>query len=274
MDYQQIIDGIEGYGVKRGEICLQALGLAPDLVKENVILAPWWEPGVFEDFGSVEVIGTANSIKKWLVSKDYKELTYIQCGIGAPVTIDTVLALGLTRAKKILFVGSVGALDPTIGIGDIVIPEYSVCGDGASRYIAGQQLTGGDVFGERAYPDAELNEVLKSAAGRICAEHHVRLHAGRNFSIDTIFAQFAHLDEIMAMGCNVIEMETAAAFRAARLVNIRMAALFSVSDNTVQKKSLIGGRTREEIEYRRQVRRAIFPKIIWDFFGQGTPGGG
>ena len=67
------------------------------------------------------------------------------------------------------------------------------------------------------------------------------------------------------MGCNVIEEETAAAFRAA-MMGIPMAALFSVSDNTVAKKSLVSGRTKEEMEYRRYVRRELFPKIIFEFF--------
>ncbi len=68
------------------------------------------------------------------------------------------------------------------------------------------------------------------------------------------------------MGCNVIEEETAAAFRAAAMMGIPMAALFSVSDNTVARKSLVSGRTKEEMEYRRYVRRELFPQIIFDFF--------
>lgn len=44
--------------------------------------------------------------------------------------------LGISKCKRIIFISSVGALDTEIGIGDIVIPEYSVSGDGASRYIA------------------------------------------------------------------------------------------------------------------------------------------
>jgi len=57
-------------------------------------------------------------------------------------------------------------------------------------------------------------------------------------------------------------METDAAFRAAKTVNIRTAAVLSVSDNTIINKSLISGRTDEEMNYRRFVRKKLFPQII------------
>ncbi len=270
MNFQDLISGMERFGSKREFICDQAIGVDSGHVREHVILAPWWEPPVFENLGKVELLSKSKSasVKVWNISTNHGEITYLKSGIGAPVTIDAVLALGLTPCKKILFVGSAGALDQSIGIGDIVIPEYSICGDGASRYIVNNSLYDGDVFGEKVYPDQKLFAHLKNATNKICTENNLKWHLARNFSIDTIFAQFSHLDEIMGMGCNVIEMETAAAFRAAKLVNIPLTALFSVSDNTLQNKSLISGRTAKEIEYRRRVRRTVIPQIILEFFSQ------
>ena len=180
--------------------------------------------------------------------------------------MDKILALGVTPCRKIIFIGSAGSLDASIGIGDIVIPEYSICGDGASRYIASDTLSNNDVFGDKAYPDIDLYEKTKMITERICKGNGFKWHIGKAFSIDTIFAQYAHIGEILDMGCNVIEMETAAAFRAAKLANIPIAAIFSISDNTVTNKSLLSGRTPEEMEYRKYVRRMIFPKIIIDIF--------
>lgn len=270
MNFQDLISGMERFGSKRELICDQAIGVEAVQVREHVILAPWWEPHVLDSLGEAKLLNESENkpVKVWNISTNHGEITYIKCGIGAPVTIDAVLALGLTPCKKILFVGSAGALDQNIGIGDIVIPEYSICGDGASRYIVNNYLNDGDVFGEKVYPDQKLFAHLKNATDKICTENNVKWHLARNFSIDTIFAQFSHLDEIMNMGCNVIEMETAAAFRAARLVNIPLTALFSISDNTLQNKSLISGRTTKEIEYRRRVRRTVFPQIILEFFSQ------
>lgn len=95
-------------------------------------------------------------------------------------------------------------------------------------------------------------------------------HVARNFSIDTIFAQFSRIDEILAFGCNTVEMETAAAFRAAELTGYRMAALFSVSDNTLQNKSLMGGREAGERAYRKRVRAAVFPGILHSCFAENA----
>jgi len=53
------------------------------------------------------------------------------------------------------------------------------------------------------------------------------LKIGRNYSIDTVIAQFAHIDTILNMKCNVIEMETAAAFRAANISNISIAVFLA-----------------------------------------------
>jgi purine-nucleoside phosphorylase len=68
------------------------------------------------------------------------------------------------------------------------------------------------------------------------------------------------------MKCNTIEMETAAAFRAAKTASIKIAAVFSISDNTLTKKSLISGRTEQEMSYRRFVRSNIFPQIVLNVF--------
>jgi len=72
------------------------------------------------------------------------------------------------------------------------------------------------------------------------------------------------------MECNVIEMETAAAFRAAKISNLSIAAIFSVSDNTIINKSLVSGRTEQDMNYRAFVRRNLFPRIILKAFEKCT----
>jgi purine-nucleoside phosphorylase len=268
MEYKELICGMERYGISKKDICVNSIGVKEEDIKKNVVIAPWWEPSIFPDFQSAEYISKSisDSIKVWNICNDDCEFTYIKTGIGASVLMDIVLALGMTSCKKIVFIGSVGALDSNIDIGDIVIPEYSVCGDGASRYIDSDNLTKGDIFGKKEYPDESMFDKSIAITGNLCKEHNVKWHIAKTFSIDTIFAQFYHLDEIMKFGCNVIEMETAAAFKAARLADISITAVFSVSDNTVAMKSLITGRTKEEMDYRRYTRRVLFPKIIKELF--------
>ena len=228
MNYKHLIDAIKKYGSTEEDICLHGTGVRPDQINENVILAPWWEPDILQDLGDTEYLSESPSasIKVWNIKNNSLNITYIKTGIGAPVLMDTLLSLGVTKCRRAIFIGSVGSLDPQINIGDIVIPEYSICGDGASRYITADTLT----------------------------------------RIDTSFAQFAHIEEITAMGCNIIEMETAAAFRAAKTAAIPLTALFSVSDNTITNKSLISGRTKEEIQHRKFTRNTLIPQILLNTF--------
>ncbi len=268
MNYMDLITAMEKFGSTKRDICIHSIGVDPEQIQENVIIAPWWELPIFPDFGTSEYLSETDyaSVKVWNLTVDSLNISYIKTGIGAPVLMDVLLALGITPCRQIIFIGSVGALDEKIGIGDIVIPAYSVCGDGASRYISSDKLIRGDVFGEKEYPDKIMFERLKKVTDAVCKASNVKWHIGNNYSTDTVFAQFVHIDEIYGMGCNVIEMETAAAFRAAAFIGIPMAALFSVSDNTAVNKSLVSGRTPEDMEHRKTVRQELFPRIILELF--------
>lgn len=267
MEFKDLIFGLERFGSSPAEACKGILGVNPDEIEEKVILAPWWEPEIFDGFDEVQLVNASESqaVKVWAVQRSGMRATFIKTGIGAPVLMDAVLALGISPCRQVVFVGSAGALDESISIGDIVIPEYSLCGDGASRYLAGRTLQE-DIFLDKAIPTPRLTQKLKNSAERICAAERVNLYCGQIYSVDTIFAQFAYIDEIIGLGCNMIEMETSAAFQAAAVAQVEITAMLSVSDNIVQKKSLISGRGEDEIARRKRIRRRVFPKIIWDTF--------
>ena len=95
---------------------------------------------------------------------------------------------------------------------------------------------------------------------------NIEYHKVINFSIDTVFAQFSHIDKIKELGCKSIEMETASLFKVCELCNIKCVALLCVSDNTVVNKSLYSGRSEEENIYRHKVRDEIIPKIVIEMF--------
>ena len=266
MDYNKLLLGMKRFGSTEQDICVHGLTVTPEQIKENVVIAPWWEPSTLPGLGEAQRLSpVGHAMGVWNIQNAKAEMTYIKTGIGAPMFLEGLLPLGVTRCKRIIFVGSVGSLVSDIGIGDIVIPKYSVCGDGTSRYLSSDDLTH-DVFGEKVYPDSDMLDRTIAEASRICNENDVKWHLGRNFSVDTIAAQFAHIDTIINMGCNVIEMESAVAFRAAKLMGTPLVALFSVSDNTVTNKSLVSGRSSEEMEYRKFTRRELFPKIILSIF--------
>lgn len=267
MIYEKLVAAIQVFGSNADDICKQFLGIERKLIQESVILAPWWEPTIFDNFGNkCEYLSKSNisPIKIWNIKIGNKYATYIKTGIGAPVLTDVVLALGLTKCKIIIFIGSVGSLVSTINIGDIVIPEYSISGEGSNRYLNGKPLKESDTFGNKYYTDKTLFEKLLRMTKSIYNVDKIKYHIGYAFSSDSIFSQFAFIDEIINLGCNVVEMETSSAFRASQLVKIPLVAILSVSDNIIIKKSLVSGRTKEDMDYRRKTRNEVFPILLND----------
>ncbi len=255
MDYEYLLKSHLKYGTNKEDI-IKRKGY--ENILENVVIAPWWSHDMFKEKAKqIEQVGE----RVYNIYGDNFEFSFVELrAIGAPVILDQVLALGVTKCKNIIFIGSVGSLDENIKIGDIVIPEYSFCGDGATRYL-NKALE--DDFGKEFYPSKDytkkLLNILESTTG-------INYHYVPNFSIDTIFAQFAHIDYILSKGAKVVEMETAALFKCSEVLNLNVTAIFCVSDNTVINKSLYSGRTEEEREYRHKVRREIIPQIITQMF--------
>lgn len=263
--YQNLLEGNARFGSKPEDIAREVLGCAPAEVRPTVILAPAWEPESFG--GAVEIESEPRirgnfGLRCWQVRLGGKKATYLVPGIGAPVCMDAVLALGLTGCRRVVFIGSVGALDERLEIGDVVLPEKSICGDGASRYL--QRSLSAGCFGGAAYPDASLLAEAEAVCRTRCGAFGAGFHRAVNYSTDSLFAQFAHIDEILALGCGVIEMETAACFKAAEICGLAMCAVFSISDSTARKKSLYSGRTEAEQARRKEVRREVFPLVLGD----------
>jgi purine-nucleoside phosphorylase len=266
MIYEHILNANKRFGTNPVNIVRFIFQCEPEMIQSNVIIAPLWRPELFSDYSDGITQITDGIFKIWTLSTANLNITYIVTGMGAPNVNETVLALGCTPCEKIIFVGSAGALDTHIGIGDIVIPEYSVCGDGSCRYLTNKRLTENDSFGEKNYSNKELFEKIVSKTKEIAGKNSVNYHIGKTFSIDTIIAQFAHIDEIIDMGCNCIEMETSVLFKSAELCGIKAGAVFCVSDNSIQKKSLLSGLTKEETDYEKNVRKNVLTRIVMESF--------
>ena len=250
MEYVDLISSHLKYGTTKEDI-IKRRGY--DKILKNVVIAPWWNHTIFEnkDFKIEQINEKIFNFYNDDISFSFVELK----SIGASTIMDFVLPLGITKCENIIFIGSVGSLDNNINIGDIVVPEYSICGDGASRYL-NDNLE--DEFLKKEYPSKELTkELIEIVKAEKLIYHYVP-----NFSIDTIFTQFYHIDKILEMGAKTIEMETANLFKCNEVLKINVTALFCVSDNTVKSKSLYSGRNKKEIEYKYEVRNTIIPNIV------------
>ena len=263
MDYNKLLQSLEDFGETAQGLVKRRLRVEIGAIQENVIMSPSWEPTDMPCFEAAELISPleASDVKVWDIRSRKLALTYIKTGITSPHFLERLLSLGVTNCKRIIFIGSAGSLDAHIHIGDILIPGYSVCGDGASRYIASDNLRH-DVFGEKTYPDARLAERLIHETTRICSERNASWHMGKTFSTDSVLTEFLHKDTVLDLRCNSIEMETAVAFRAAKFMGIPLAALLVVSDNIITRKSLFHGRTAEDMACFKLVKNEMMPRIV------------
>ena len=250
MTYDDLLKSHLKYGTRKEDI-IKDKGY--EKILENVIIAPWWDHNIFDNMGfKCEQV----SDKVFNMYNDKISFSYIELKrIGAPAIMDFILALGVTKCKNLIFLGSVGSLDKSINIGDIIIPLYSICGDGASRYL-NDDLE--DEFLKKEYPSENItNELINTLR-----EDNISYYRVPNYSTDSLFGQFYHLDKIIGYGSKTIEMETALLFKCKDILNINVTALLCVSDNVVLNKSLYSGRSDEERKHRYSVRYEIIPKII------------
>lgn len=218
-----------------------ALGVASEQVSRNVILAPTWSPEAVGLAQQSEVLATSsNAVRCWRVGGGGSGITFIRTGIGAPMALDACLALGLTGAETVLFMGSVGGLDQELNIGDYVVPGGAYSAVGASRFLSSGLLKENDPFGLRESFSKSLCDRAVRALQR--AAPGARVLGGPVLSVDTVWAQFGHIDELRATGCIGVDMELAAVAGAARVARLDLAAMLVVSDNLMQSKTLVGGR--------------------------------
>lgn len=254
MEYSEILEYLRLYGTNKQDI-IKRRGY--ENILENVVVAPWWEHTLFNDYTtSIEQV----SDKVYNVYGEGFSFSFIEIkGIGASALLEEVLALGVTACKRILFIGSAGAIDETINIGDLVIPTYSFNGVGATRYLNKGLI---DDFEDKYYSSELLNKELINVSENM----GYKIKLVENYSVDTIIAQFPHIQHIIDVKAKTIEMETSTLFKCAKMMNIEATALFVISDNSIKNKSLYSGRSEDDSIKRKKVRKEVIPIIVNEFF--------
>ena len=146
---------------------------------------------------------------------DCERLTIQSTGMGGPsaaIVLEELCDLGLRVAVR---VGTCGALDAGLRLGDLVIADAALAADGASRALGA---------GDRVSADRELVAALRTAAGD-------GARTGTIASTDLFYDRSPDRSRTWRdEGALAVEMETAALLRVAELRGIRAACLLAVSD--------------------------------------------
>jgi uridine phosphorylase len=145
------------------------------------------------------------------VAADGEPLTIQSTGMGGPsaaIVFEELCELGVERAVRI---GTCGALDAGLSLGDLVVAGEALCFDGTSRALGATALAAGD---------AELTARLAGAGGPT-----------RVVSTDLFYDPRDGIEDAWREeGCVAVEMETATLFRLGERRGVAVACVLGVSD--------------------------------------------
>ncbi len=141
-------------------------------------------------------------------------------GIGAPAAANRLEDLAAAGVERFVAIGLAGALQPEMGIGDLVVCTGAVRDDGVSHhYLPGAA---------QALPSAGLTDRLGAALAR----QGRPLHHGPTWTIDAPYRETVEeLRHYREQGVLTVEMEAAALAAVADVRGVEFAAGFTVSDS-------------------------------------------
>jgi DeoD family purine-nucleoside phosphorylase len=156
---------------------------------------------------------------------DGELLTIQSTGMGGPSAAIVISELVDLGARRLVRVGTCGALVPSLDFGDLVIGSEAVADDGASHAL-------GAPPGGRVAASPALLAALRGAAVSEAAEVTgvTRVADGAVVSTDLFYAADDREDAWRAAGAIAVEMETATLYALAARRGVQAAALLLVSD--------------------------------------------
>ncbi len=165
-----------------------------------------------------------------LVNASYggRELTICSTGIGSPSAAIAVEELAAVGVETVVRVGTTGALQAGIEIGDMIVATGAAKDEGTTRRYEAVEYP--------AVPDYEvLSALVDAAEGAEAGDDGGRVHLG---PVATDDAYYAETDEYVAdweaAGLLAVEMEAAAIFALARRKGLRAGAICTVDGNLVE----------------------------------------
>jgi DeoD family purine-nucleoside phosphorylase len=169
---------------------------------------------------------------------DGAQLTIQSTGMGGPSAAIVISELADLGARRLLRTGTCGALDPSLKLGEIVIPTEALADDGTSRALGAPA---------RVSAGAELLAALTAAAG----PDDGLVRRAPVASTDLFYEHRRELGRRWAgAGAVAVEMETATLFALAARRSLQAAAVLIVSDQLHPVRARIDPATLREAEHR------------------------
>ncbi len=164
---------------------------------------------------------------------DGAPLTIQSTGMGGPSAAIVISELADLGAKRLLRVGTCGALDRSLALGDLLIASEAIAADGTSRALG---------VTDRAAASPELLAALEASD-----EAHVGVVATTDLFYDD---RREPERQWIAAGAVAVEMETATLYALAAKRGLLAAALMIVSDVILPSRVRITQEALREAEHR------------------------
>ena len=169
-------------------------------------------------------------------ASDGEPLTIQSTGMGGPsaaIVLHELIALGVTRAIR---VGTCGALDPTLRLGELVVAREALGADGTSMALGADRVT-------RA--DESLADALATESERYRQTGERAWCEGRIVSTDLFYERDSQRNDSWSVeGAIAVEMEAAALYAVGAAAGIQVACILLVTDTFDEQ----GERTRIDEE--------------------------
>jgi DeoD family purine-nucleoside phosphorylase len=156
---------------------------------------------------------------------DGAPLTIQSTGMGGPsaaIVIEELVQLG---ARRLVRVGTCGALVGGFALGDTLVAREAVSADGASRALGAGERIAADPHLTAALEAAAARELGHLAASGAVVTTDLFYDPDGNHADPSSEPERNHADPVLA-----IEMETATLFRLAELRSVQAACVLAVSD--------------------------------------------
>jgi DeoD family purine-nucleoside phosphorylase len=160
------------------------------------------------------------------VAPDGAPLTIQSTGMGGPSAAIVISELADLGARRLLRVGTCGALRADLGLGDLVVATEAIPADGTSRSLGA---------GDRIPAGADLLAALRAS---VAGEHGV--HSGPIVSTDLFYDRRGLEREWAEAGALAVEMEASTLYALAAVRELDAAALLVVSDLVLPARVRIG----------------------------------
>ncbi len=150
------------------------------------------------------------------------KITAINGGRFSPDTSITTEVMCNAKIRNIIRIGTCGALDENIKVGDIVVVDNVIRGDGVTPYYVDKNF--------KAVSDKKITDTLFSASKDLGAN----VHRGCVWTTDALLRETREIVEAKRKeGAVAVDMVSSTLLTLAQVYNVKAGAILAVSDNVI-----------------------------------------